>query len=170
MFLSVPLIGMQRIKCVACVAAAVLLTLQLAGCYAYQTTREPPRPGESLRARLTPAGSAWLVETIGRSRENVDGTLVRQDAETLVFATWRADLPASTQFRTSIDTLRIPRQHVAAIEERRLSIGRTAIAAVVAAGIVALVASEIAGAGGSDDGGGGGTPFLVMPLPLPIAR
>ncbi|MGH7444698.1 MAG: hypothetical protein ACREKM_07470, partial [Longimicrobiales bacterium] len=132
---------MRRITRFACVVAAVLLPPQLAGCYAYQATREPPRAGESLRARLTPAGSAWLVETLGRSRENVDGTFVRQDAETLVFAAWRADLPASTQFRTSIDTLRIPRQHVAAIEERRLSIGRTAIAAAVATGIVVLVVS-----------------------------
>jgi hypothetical protein len=152
----------------ACIA--VLLPVQLAGCYGYAAMREPPAPGEPLRARLTPGGAAWLVENFGRNRENVDGTFVRQDDASVVFTTWRADLPNSAQFRTSIDTLYIPREHVAALEQRQLSIARTAIAAALGAGIVALAVSELSGAGGSDNGNGGGTPLLVLPLRLPFAH
>ncbi|MGH7443621.1 MAG: hypothetical protein ACREKM_02035 [Longimicrobiales bacterium] len=150
--------------------AAVLLALQLAGCYTYSTARTQPGAGDRVRARLTPGGSVWLAENFGRSRETLDGTFVRRDTASIVFTTWRSDLPSRTQFSTSIDTLRIPRAHVAALEERTLSVGRTALAAAVATGLVVLVVSALSGAGGSGDGDGGGTPFLVMPLPLPIAR
>ncbi len=150
--------------------AAVLLSLQLAGCYGYGATREPPLPGEPLRARLTPGGTAWMVENLGRSRETVDGTFVRAEDSTFVFATWRADLPGARQFRTSIDTLHIPRQHVAALEERRLSIGRTALAVAGIAGIAALALSELGGIGGSGGGGDGGGVFFTAPLQLPFIR
>jgi len=139
--------------------AAVLLSLQLAGCYGYAATREQPLPGKPLRARLTPGGTAWMVENLGRSRETVDGTFVRAQNDALVFATWRADLPGARQFRTSIDTLHIPQQHVAAIEERRLSVGRTALAVAGIAGILALALSELSGIGGSGEGGQGGGVF-----------
>lgn len=152
----------------ACVT--LLLPVQLAGCYGYAAMREPPVPGEPLRARLTPGGAAWLVENFGRNRQNVDGTFVREDDASVVFTTWRADLPNSAQFRASIDTLYIPREHLAALEQRQLSIGRTAIAAAIGAGIVVLAVSELAGAGGSSGGNGGGPPLLVLPLRLPFAR
>ncbi|HEU5209848.1 MAG TPA: hypothetical protein VFU06_10570 [Longimicrobiales bacterium] len=150
--------------------AAVLLSLQLTGCYGYAATREAPAPGESLRARLTPAGTAWLVENAGRSRETVDGTFVRAQDSALVFATWRTDLPGATQFRTSIDTLHIPQQHIAALEQRRLSVGRTALAVAGAAGILVLALSELAGIGGSGEGGRGGGVFFTAPLQLPFTR
>lgn len=150
--------------------AVVLLALQLAGCYTYSTATTDPAPGERVRAQLTPGGSAWLAENFGRNRDELDGTFVRRDTASVVFTTWRADLPGGTRFRTSIDTLRIPRMHVAALEERTLSVGRTALAAAVAAGIVVLAVSALSGSGGSSGGDGGPTPLLVMPPPLPIAR
>ncbi len=148
--------------------AAVLLSLQLAGCYGYAATQDPPVPGESLRARLTPGGTAWMVENVGRNRESVDGTFVRAQDDALVFATWRTDLPGARQFRTSIDTLHIPRQHVVALEERRLSMGRTAILVAAIAGLSALAFSELSGIGGSGEGSGGGGVFFTAPLQLPI--
>src|SRR5690606_15190970 len=67
----------MRARCLTRAVAAVLLTLQLAGCYGYAVTQEPPEPGESVRARLTPGGRVWMAENVGRSRETVDGTFVR---------------------------------------------------------------------------------------------
>lgn len=150
--------------------AVVLLAFQLAGCYTYSTARSDPAPGERVRAQLTPGGAVWLAENFGRNRDVLDGTFVRRDTTGIVFTTWRADLPDRTQFRTSIDTLRIPRMHVAALEARRLSLGRTALAAAVATGIIVLAVSALSGTGGSSGGNGGPTPLLVMPPPLPIAR
>lgn len=150
--------------------AAGLLLLQLAGCYGYAVTQEAPAPGEPVRARLNPGGSAWMVEHLGRNRETVEGTFVREQPDAFVFATWRADLPGATQFRTSIDTIHVPRQHVVALEERRLSIGRTAIAAAALTGIVVLAVSELAGIGGSGEGGTGGGVFFTAPVSLPFTR
>lgn len=150
--------------------AAALLALHLGGCYGYAVTTREPRAGEQLRARLSSTGSAWLLENLGRSRSTVDGTFIRTDADRLVLAAWRADLPATQQFRAAIDTLRIPREHVVAIEQRRLSIGRTAALVAVGTGIVVLAVSELAGIGGNGDGGDGGTTFLVVPLRLPIGH
>jgi len=150
--------------------AAGLLSLQLAGCYGYAATREPPVPGESLRARLTPRGTAWMVENVGRSRETVDGTFVRAQNDALVFATWRTDLPGARQFRTSIDTLHIPQQHVAVLEQRRLSVGKTALLVAGITGVVVLAFSELGGIGGSGEGGQGGGVFFTAPLQLPLTR
>lgn len=150
--------------------AAALLALHLTGCYGYAVTDHEPRPGEQLRARLSPAGTAWLLENLGRSRASVDGTFVRVDDDSYVFAAWRADLPGSQQFRAAIDTLRVPRDHVVALEERRLSVGRTAALVAFGAGLAVLAARELAGVGGSGDGDDGGTTFLVLPLRLPIGQ
>src|SRR5690606_31130562 len=95
---------------------------------------------------------------------------VRAQDNALVFTTWRTDLPGATQFRTSIDTLRIPQQHVAAFEERRLSVGRTAILVAGIAGVVALAFSELGGIGGGSEGGQGGGVFFTAPLRLPLNR
>jgi hypothetical protein len=160
----------MRARCLTRAVAAVLLTLQLAGCYGYAVTQEPPEPGESVRARLTPGGRVWMAENVGRSRETVDGTFVRAQDNALVFTTWRTDLPGATQFRTSIDTLRIPQQHVAAFEEPRLSVGRTAILVAGIAGVVALAFSELGGIGGGSEGGQGGGVFFTAPLRLPLNR
>ncbi len=152
------------------ILAGLLLTAQLGGCYAYSAAGAPPVPGEPVRARLTPGGTVWLAQNFGRNRDALDGSFVREDSAGFVFSTWRSDLPGRTAFSTSIDTLRIPREHVAAIEERRLSVGRTAVAAAAATGLVILAISALSGAGGDGDDNGGGTPFLVLPLRLPFAR
>jgi hypothetical protein len=150
--------------------AGLLAVVHLTGCYAYSAGAGRPEPGEPVRARLTNGGEVWLAENFGRSRDALDGRYVREDSAGIVFTTWRADLPGRTEFRTSIDTLRIPSEHVAALEQRRLSVGRTLVAAAVATGVVVLAVSAISGAGGSGDDDGGGTPFLVLPLPLPLLR
>lgn len=152
-------------RCVR-IIAAVMLPVHLVGCYTYSAARDDPAPGEPVRTRLTPNGSVWLAENFGRNRTTLDGTFVRSDTASITVTTWRSDLPGRTRFSTSIDTVRIPHAHVAALEERTLSIGRTALAAGVATGLVVLAVSALSGAGGSSDGDGGGTPFLVLPLRL----
>ena len=146
-------------------AALLLLLSTLGGCYSYRVTEPPVPAGQQLRARLTPAGTAWLFESFGRHRSEIEGTFVRSEAETYVLATWRTDLPGVPRVRTSIDTLYVPRHHVLALEERRLSIGRTALAAALAAGAAYVVARELTGVGGSGEGGNGGTQ-LMIPLPV----
>lgn len=148
-------------------AGAVLLllcfVLHLGGCYTYAATGDGiPEPNERVRARLTSSGQAWLVEQSGRARTNVEGTFIRSDPDHFLLTVWRSDLPGTTQFRTGIDTLRIPTAHVAQFEQRRLSAGRTILAGALAAGVAALAIGVMAGVGGDGDGDGGGTVFFMI--------
>lgn len=154
----------------ALVAVAVL-PMALGGCYAYAPAEGPaPVPGERVRAQLTSSGTVWLLENWGRNRSSVDGLFVRTDSDDVVLAAWRADLPGRTRFQPSIDTVRVPRRHVAQLQERRLSPVRTAVAVAVGIGVVSLAVSELAGVGGSSGDDGGGTQFLVIPLDLILGR
>jgi hypothetical protein len=147
-------------------AAALVLLMSmmpnLAGCYSYAVTSRTPEPDDRVRARLNAGGRAWLIEQSGRSRDNLEGTFVRSENEHVLMTVWRSDLPGSTQFRTGLDTLRIPVGHVTTFEERRLSIGRTLIAGAVAAGVLGLAIGVMAEAGGSGDGGDGGVVFFRL--------
>lgn len=145
-------------------AAALVLLLSalpnLAGCYSYAATGRTPEPDDRVRARLNAGGQVWLIEQSGRSRDNLEGTFVRSEDDHVLMTVWRSDLPGSTQFRTGLDTLRIPSRHVTTFEERRLSAGRTLLAGAVAAGVLGLAIGVMAEAGGSGDGGGGGGVFF----------
>jgi hypothetical protein len=150
---------------------AAVLPLAWSGCYAYVPPAGPaPEPGQQVRAQLTSSGTTWLLENWGRTRSTVDGLFVRNNAEEVVLAAWRADLPGRTGFEASIDTLRVPRRHVAQLQERRLSPVRTAVAVAVGVGVVSLAVAGLAGVGGDSGDGDGGTPFLVVPLSLLLGR
>jgi hypothetical protein len=153
----------SRVRFAAALLAAAL-PLTSAGCYGYAAAPgSGPEPGEQVRARLTPNGTAWLVENWGRSRDALDGRYVGTRSDAVVLAAWRSDLP---ELPASIDTVRIPRQHVAELQQRRLSPVRTGIAIAVGAGILSLAVAELAGIGGGGGGDDGNTPFLVIPLEL----
>ena len=135
--------------------------VHLGGCYSYAASGAGmPEPHERVRARLTSSGQAWLVEHSGRARNELEGTFIRSEPDHVVLSVWRSDLPGTTQFRTGIDTLRIPSQHVAAFEQRRFSTGRTMLAALLGAGAVALAIGVMGGVGGGGGGDDGGTVFF----------
>ena len=146
--------------------AVVLLMcfmLHLSGCYSYSAHGGAvPEPNQRVRAHLTSSGQTWLIEHSGRARTNLEGTFIRSEPEHFLLTVWRSDLPGTTQFRTGIDTLRIPSQHVAGFDQRRLSAGRTILAGVLAAGAVALAVGVMAGVGGSGDGDDNGTVFFTI--------
>ena len=138
--------------------------VHLGGCYSYAARAGVPEPNERVRARLTSSGQAWLVEHSGRARTELEGIFIRSDPDHVVLSVWRSDLPGTTQFRTAIDTLRIPAQHVAAFEQRRFSTGRTILAGLLGAGAVALAVGVMTGVGGGGDGDGGGPVFFrILP-------
>ena len=146
-------------------ASVMLLcfALHLSGCYSYAANGGAmPEPTERVRAHLTSSGQTWLIEHSGRARTNLEGTFIRSEPEHFLLTVWRSDLPGTTQFRTGIDTLRIPSQHVAGFEQRRLSAGRTILAGVLAAGAVGLAIGVMTDAGGGGDGDGDGTVFFKI--------
>ena len=146
--------------------AVVLLlcfALHLSGCYSYAANGGAmPEPNQRVRAHLTSSGQTWLIEHSGRARTNLEGTFIRSEPEHFLLTVWRSDLPGTTQFRTGIDPLRLPSQHVAGFEQRRLSAGRTILAGVLAAGAVGLAIGVMTDAGGGGDGDGDGTVFFKI--------
>lgn len=147
------------------VAVVLLLcfVLHLSGCYSYASAGGAmPEPNQRVRAQLTSSGQTWLIEQSGRARSNLEGTFIRSEPEHFLLTVWRSDLPGTTQFRTGIDTLRVPSQHVAEFQQRRLSAGRTILAGVLAAGAVALAIGVMTDVGGGGDGDGNGTVFFTI--------
>jgi hypothetical protein len=117
-------------------------------------------PGARVALEVNDPGRVALASTLAPSITRVEGTLVDARGEELVLA-----LAGYTQIRGGYtqltgDTVRVRREHVAAVRQRRLSRRRTlfAIGTGVAVVVAFLAARGIGGRGVPGEGDDGGGP------------
>jgi hypothetical protein len=147
----------RRARPLACAVAASQLA-----CYAWVPAGAGGAlaPGARVALEVNDVGRVALAGTLAPSITRVEGTLVRAEGDQLVLA-----LAGYSQIRGGYtqltgDTVRLRREHLAAVQQRQLSRRRTLVAVGVGvAAVVAFVAGwNIAGRGTppEDRGGGGG--------------
>jgi hypothetical protein len=138
---------------------ALLLCAALGGCYTYRPVADAgPRPGATVAAGLTHDGSVGMMPWLGTDAAAIEGKVMTATPDTLRLAVAtvisQQGIPASWRGEEVI----IPRLRIAALSERRLSPGGTALlGAGVASGLL-LIYRLIGGPGafGSSGGGSGG--------------
>jgi hypothetical protein len=145
-------LSMSRLPCFA----ALLL---LAGCYTYRPLATPaPPPGQRVSAQLTTEGSRELTGQIGPEVLHIEGQVVSADSTGFDLEVLEIESYRGIRSDWHGEHVRLPRQAVAGLQERRLSVGGTTLlGGVLAGGLYAvyrmLGASLFEGGNGQVGGG-----------------
>ena len=114
--------------------------LFLPACYTYRPLADPaPVPGTQISAQLTGTGSAELASQIGPDVLHVEGTVLQADSSGLNLQVREIESYRGIRSDWNGEQLRLPRQAVAGIQERKLSPGGTGImGGALVAGLYAI--------------------------------
>ncbi|MGQ0813270.1 MAG: hypothetical protein ACT4O1_02260 [Gemmatimonadota bacterium] len=141
--------------------ALVLLLPQLTGCYQYVPASSSAMPtGTNVSVAITDAGRSALAERVGPGVRRIGG-LIQASTDTMVVlsVTSVEYIDLNTPVRWAGEQLMLRREHTADVRERKLSRGRSWVAAgLVAVAAIAAATLGIAGfgsEGGSDRPGDG---------------
>lgn len=127
----------------------------LTACYTYRPLDTPmPAPGQRVSAQLTTDGSRDLTGQIGPEVLHVEGNVIDADSSGMDMKV--LEIESYRGFRSDWhgERLRIPREAVAGMQQRRLSVGGTGLmAGVLTAGL--YVVYRVLGGSDSSVGGNG---------------
>lgn len=131
------------------------MALTLMGCYTYRPLSTPePEQGTRVSAQLTGQGSIDLTSQIGPDVLHVEGDVVAADSSGLDLVVREVESFRGIRSDWQGEQVRIPREAVAGMQERRLSIGGTGVmGGVMAAGLYAIY--RVLGGPGLFEGSGG---------------
>jgi hypothetical protein len=135
--------------------------LLLAACYTYRPLVTPdPVPGDRISAQLTTEGSRDLAAQIGPEVLHVEGNVLALDSTALNLEVREIESYRGIRSDWHGEQVRLPRQAVAGIQERRLSVGGTTLMGGVLLGGLYAVYRILGGPGlfegGTGQAGGGG--------------
>ncbi|HXM38738.1 MAG TPA: hypothetical protein VN908_08810 [Gemmatimonadales bacterium] len=150
----------MRVATVGLVGGWWVMLLLGTGCYYYEPVAVPaPRPGAYLSLALTDSGTTHFWPYLGPDVGAVRGRLIDSDDRRFTLSVLSVGLRHGQELYWKGETVQLPREYVAFLQERRLSTGRTLLTA--GASITAFVAllSAVTHSGiGSGRPGGGGPP------------
>jgi hypothetical protein len=114
--------------------------LILAGCYTYRPLSTPaPERGTRVSAQLTGQGSVDLASQIGPEVLHVEGDVIAADSSGLELVVREVESFRGIRSDWQGEHVRIPRQAIAGMQERRLSVGGTGVmGGVMVAGLYAI--------------------------------
>ena len=138
-------------KCMLCAGYLLLL----AACYTYRPLPTlDPAPGDRVSAQLTTEGSRDLTTQVGPEVLHVEGEVLNADSAGLNLQVREIESFRGIRSSWHGERVLLPRQAVAGIQERKLSVGGTAIlGGVLTAGLYAVY--RILGGPGLFEGGNG---------------
>jgi hypothetical protein len=133
----------------------ILAIVALAGCYTYRPLATPePAQGTRVSAQLTGQGSVDLAGQIGPDVLHVEGEVVEADSTGLELVVHEIESFRGIRSDWQGEHVKIPRDAVAGMQERRLSVGGTGLmGGVMAAGLYAIY--RVLGGPGLFEGSGG---------------
>lgn len=123
------------------------------GCYTLQPVVGNPLPlGTEVGLDVNDAGRVALGGSMGPSISQIEGRLVSNDSAEIVVAVSMVHLLRGGEQIWTGERIRIKREHVTLVRERKLSRGRTAIAVAASVGVLAaIVRQSVVGALAGDD-------------------
>lgn len=138
----------------------------LVGCYLNRPLLGPPEPSMRVAMMLTDVGRAEEASRLGPGTFRVEGSVVAATDTAFVLSVSGVQPIRGAFVPWAGETVSVQRSHVAQTYERRLSTGRTAVAAGAAVGLVvaAIVTAKLFGFGGDD------IPVVIPPDEPQITR
>ncbi len=146
-------------------ALAGMAASSLSACYAFiPNTSAVLAEATPVTVSLTLAGTVALGPTIGQGVNEVEGTVVRSSADTVVVAVENTYTTTRQKFASNGTTASIPRPFIQDVKVRTFSRKRTILTVAGGVGLAALGAAAVSAGGSSSSGsgGGGGNPARVV--------
>ncbi len=144
-------VAMRRIATVVGWAAVVISS---AGCYSLQLSQGTQLPvGSQVALDITDAGRVTLGGQMGPEIVQVEGRLFAAEADEYVIAVSHVKLLRGGEQVWQGERVRVRKEHVSRVYERRFSRGRSVVAGALGTGAVLFIVTRaIVGAGLGDEG------------------
>jgi len=125
----------------------------MTACYSYKhagpVDAVAPATGSHIQVRLTQEGALALAQQIGPQAVTVEGDVVAADVDSLRLAVREVEDARHITTAWKGEQVAIPRDAIASVGQRRLSVGATALLGGLAAGSVIAAAEAFSGSGAS---------------------
>jgi hypothetical protein len=142
----------------------VLALLSTAGCYSFRPVTTP-QTGVDVRATLNVEAAIRRSEGLDEPIRFVDGRIVEYAADTLSLDVLVARSASMFQDVEIRDTVRLMTSEIASIEERRLSLAKTALfGAAAVGGAIVLVSGISSVVGGNEEDPPDGNEAILVPI------
>jgi len=139
--------------------AALLLAAPSAGCFNYIPLGDvAPRPGAEVIARLSVPLDVPLQDLTVHGVRMTTGRVVFIDRDSLVIAAERFASETGTDYPGLGTTMTLLRSHIAGVEQRRVSKGRTALLLGASAAALGAIIASVRQLVGSESSGPPGPP------------
>lgn len=139
-------------------AICVLLVFTLSGCFSYSPIDlSAPKQRDTVRATLSRPEDFRLAQYTANDVVRIDGEVIALDDSFLHLSAWALRARSGYQMAAQGETVRIPREALARVEQKQISPARSALVAGLAV-LVGVVISVAVGGSGGEEGGGGGPP------------
>ena len=126
------------------------------GCYAFIPTTNAALPERTpVSVHLTLAGTVALQPTLGAGVNELDGTVLRSSADSLVLAVENMYTVGRQKFESSGTTAAIPRPYIEDVKVRTFSRKRTTLTIIGALVLAIAAAAGVSAAAASGNPGGG---------------
>lgn len=148
----------------ACLAAT--------GCVEYaRVDRGSVQPQEELRVRVTDEAAVRLASHFGRITDEVTATVATQGADSMAVTVWLGRDYPGTRFENVRQTVMLSNDDVTDLLRRRISVWRSAAAALGVVAVAAVMINSISlleDPNGPDDGGPITPPSIIFRMMLPV--
>jgi hypothetical protein len=130
------------------------MLLSMNGCYAFIPSTSTALPEQTqVTVRLTLGGTVALQPTLGQGVNELDGTVVRSTADSLVLAVQKMYTMARQTFESTGTTTAIPRPYIESVKVRTFSRKRTVFTVLGALALAIAAAAGVSAAASGDPGG-----------------
>ena len=144
------------------VASVCMTGITLSGCYAFIPTNSDVVPAATpVTISLTEDGTSALRSILGQGVNEVEGTILRTNADTVVVSVENTYTTARQKFSSSGTTASIPRPFINQVKVRTFSWKRTVLMIAGGVALAAVAGASVSAAGGF--GSGGGNPGTTPP-------
>jgi hypothetical protein len=116
---------------------ALLAVVLTGGCYSYQPVQSvTPKPGSRVNVTLTERAVAEYSTRLGPQATYIEGNVIDVDSAGMRLAVIRVEDARRTGTDWKGEQVTFPREAIARVTERKLSVGATAIMSTLAVGSV----------------------------------
>lgn len=128
------------------------------GCFHYVPIEGVPEQGTPVRLGLAQPISIELSDLTANNIVEVRGEIIAAPADRILVSAFGLRSAGDFEFLGRGETVSLPRDAIARLEEKRISPGRTAVASALLVGAGYLVQLGLRSAVGGGEGDGGGQP------------